>query len=102
MPPDRERGPAQGAERHPRAPSPVIDVGVRSRGRIVLHFLPPYCPDSNRIERVWQDFHANVTRNHRCKTLNRLLDNARHYLDAYCTRDTGFVLLLRRLRELAA
>ncbi len=52
-------------------------------GRIVLHFLPPYCPDFNRIERVWQDFHANVTRNHRCKTLNRLLDNARQYLDAY-------------------
>jgi hypothetical protein len=24
-------------------------------GRIVLHFLPPYCPDANRIERVWQD-----------------------------------------------
>jgi hypothetical protein len=22
-------------------------------GRIVLHFLPPYCPDANRIERVW-------------------------------------------------
>lgn len=38
--------------------------------RIVLHFLPPYCPDANRIERVWQDLHANVTRNHRRKTLN--------------------------------
>ena len=53
------------------------------RGRIVLHFLPPYCPDANRIERVWQDFHANVTRNHRCKDLNRLLENARRYLDGY-------------------
>jgi hypothetical protein len=52
-------------------------------GRIVLHFLPPYCPDSNRIERVWQDFHANITRNHRCKTMNQLLDQARYYLDAY-------------------
>lgn len=52
-------------------------------GRIVLHFLPPYCPDANRIERVWQDLHANVTRNHRCKTLGRLLDNARRYLDGY-------------------
>src|SRR5262249_50289852 len=31
--------------------------------RIVLHFLPPYCPDDNRIERTWQDVHANVTRN---------------------------------------
>ncbi len=52
-------------------------------GRIVLHFLPPYCPDANRIERVWQDLHANVTRNHRCKTLGRLLANARCYLDGY-------------------
>ena len=57
-------------------------------GRIVLHFLPPYCPDANRIERVWQDFHANVTRNHRCKTMNQLLDNARHYVDAYIWRRT--------------
>jgi transposase len=53
------------------------------RGRIVLHFLPPYCPDANRIERVWQDLHANVTRNHRCKTMKHLLTNARRYLDAY-------------------
>lgn len=51
--------------------------------RIVLHFLPPYCPDANRIERVWQDLHANVTRNHRCKTLNQLLANCRRYVDAY-------------------
>jgi|CXWL01.1.fsa_nt_gi transposase len=56
------------------------------RGRIVLHFLPPYCPDANRIERVWQDFHANVTRNHRCKTMNHLLAKARHYLDSYQSR----------------
>src|SRR5262249_19225802 len=55
-------------------------------GRIVLHFLPPYCPDANRIERVWQDFHANVTRNHRCKTMKRLLESARAYLDAYVWR----------------
>ena len=52
-------------------------------GRIVLHFLPPYCPDANRIERVWQDLHANVTRNHRCKSLNHLLSNARRYTLAY-------------------
>ncbi len=52
-------------------------------GRVVLHFLPPYCPDANRIERVWQDLHANVTRNHRCKTMSRLLDNVRRYVDGY-------------------
>jgi transposase len=55
-------------------------------GRIVLHFLPPYCPDANRIERVWQDFQANVTRNHRRKTLKKLLANARRYLDGYVWR----------------
>jgi transposase len=55
-------------------------------GRIVLHFLPPYCPDANRIERVWQDFHANVTRNHRCRTMKALLGNAREYLNRYVWR----------------
>lgn len=53
------------------------------RGRIVLHFLPPYCPDHNRIERVWLDMHANVTRNHRCKTMRELLANARAFINAY-------------------
>jgi transposase len=38
---------------------------LRSMFRIQLHFLPPCCPDHNRIERLWQDLHANVTRNHR-------------------------------------
>jgi transposase len=38
---------------------------LRHYPRIVLHFLPPYCPDHNRIERFWQDLHANVTRNHK-------------------------------------
>jgi transposase len=64
-------------------------------GRIVLHFLPPYCPDANRIERVWQDLHANVTRNHRCKTMNGLLDNARHYLDRYVWRRCSGIKALR-------
>jgi transposase len=67
------------------------------KGRIVLHFLPPYCPDANRIERVWQDFHANVTRNHRCKTMKRLLDNAREYLDRYVwRRTTGTAPIIQR------
>jgi|HubBroStandDraft_1064217.scaffolds.fasta_scaffold16951_2 transposase len=65
------------------------------RGRVLLHFLPPYCPDANRIERVWQDLHANVTRNHRCKTMNHLLANARRNLQAYrWHRATGIAALL--------
>ena len=51
--------------------------------RVVLHFLPPYCPDHNRIERVWQDLHANVTRNHRCKSMPQLLNRVRIYVDGY-------------------
>lgn len=49
-------------------------------GRIALHFLPPYCPDDNRIERVWQDLHAHVTRNHRCATMAALMQEVRYYL----------------------
>lgn len=50
--------------------------------RVKLHFLPPYCPDHNRIERVWQDLHANVTRNHRCSTMEQLMAQVKIYLDA--------------------
>jgi transposase len=48
--------------------------------RIRLHFLPPYCPDHNRIERVWQDLHANVTRNHERRTMTELMRDVRHYM----------------------
>ena len=49
-------------------------------GKVVLHFLPPYCPNDNRIERVWLDVHANVTRNHRCATMEQLIDEVICYL----------------------
>jgi transposase len=48
--------------------------------RLVLHFLPPYCPNSNRIERKWQDLHAEVTRNHKCNTMNKLMRRVRAHL----------------------
>lgn len=53
---------------------------ARLNGRIVLHFLPPYCPDHNRIERVWRDLHANVTRNHRCRSMNELMKEVNYWL----------------------
>jgi transposase len=49
-------------------------------GRLKFHFLPPYCPDHNRIERIWQDLHANVTRNHRCPNMEELMTQVRIYL----------------------
>lgn len=54
----------------------VADLG----GRVVLHFLPPYCPQHNRIERVWLDLHANVTRNHRCRDMDELMREVVRYL----------------------
>jgi transposase len=42
-------------------------------GKVKLHFLPPYCPDHNRIERLWKDLHDNVTRNHCCETIEELM-----------------------------
>ena len=49
-------------------------------GRIRLHFLPPYCPEHNKIERLWEDLHANVTRNHTCPSMGRLMVQVREYL----------------------
>ena len=49
-------------------------------GRVRLHFLPPYCPDDNRIERLWRDLHDNVTRNHTCGTMEELMAEVRAYL----------------------
>ncbi len=54
--------------------------------RLVLHFLPPYCPDDNRIERVWLDLHSNVTRNHRCRTIEDLMIQVVAFLRAYNQR----------------
>jgi len=50
-------------------------------GRIVFHFLPPYCPQENKIERFWQDLHAEVTRNHRCDSLAELMRNVRRFMN---------------------
>jgi transposase len=49
-------------------------------GKVKLHFLPPYSPDANRIERLWLDLHANVTRNHRCRTMPELMTDVYNYL----------------------
>lgn len=55
-------------------------------GKVRLHFLPPYCPDDNRIERVWLDLHANVTRNHQCASMDGLMKEVRYWLRKECKR----------------
>lgn len=63
--------------------SKAVEAYLAGAGsRFVLHFLPPYCPSENRIERVWLDLHASVTRNHRCGSMKALVDNAVEYIEA--------------------
>jgi transposase len=61
--------------------SKIVQAALSGWGaRIRLHFLPPYCPNDNKIERVWQDLHANVTRNHTCANITALMGEVRYYL----------------------
>ncbi len=54
---------------------------LADRGRrIRLHFLPPYSPNDNPIERVWQDLHSNVTRNHSRRVLWALMRDAHAWI----------------------
>jgi putative transposase len=42
--------------------------------RIVVHFLPSYAPETNPIERVWWHLHEEITRNHRCRDIEELVN----------------------------
>jgi transposase len=44
------------------------------RERIEPPLLPAYSPDCNPIERVWWHLHDEVTRDHRCRSLEELLE----------------------------
>jgi transposase len=57
--------------------------------KLRLHFLPPYCPDDNRIERkLWREVHANVTINHDREEIEALCDDVVHYMMAQNRRAT--------------
>jgi transposase len=68
----------------------VHDLLQQMGGKIRLHFLPPYCPNENRIERLWQDLHANVTRNHRHRTMRALLAAVLRWLEARFTANEEY------------
>ena len=46
-----------------------------------LHFLPPYSPEFNPIEREWRLLLAAVTRNHTCTTIDTLMEQVRRHLN---------------------
>lgn len=49
--------------------------------RIRLHFLPAWAPETNPIERIWWHLHEEITRNHRCESMDELLDLVFEWLD---------------------
>jgi putative transposase len=49
--------------------------------RIVLHYLPTYSPNHNPIERIWWHMHEEITRNHRCESIEELIDLTLAWLD---------------------
>ncbi|WP_437194468.1 transposase [Planctomicrobium sp. SH527] len=51
--------------------------------RIKIHFLPKYTPQTNTIQRVWWHLHQTITRNHLCKSLKELIDQAYEWFEAY-------------------
>lgn len=57
-----------------------VSLATTEGQRIQLHFLPPYCPNHHRIERLWRDLHSSVTRNHRCATMPELMAEVRWWL----------------------
>jgi transposase len=61
--------------------SKIVEIALSHfAARIRLHFLPPYCPQHNKIERVWKDLHANVTRNHNRARISTLMKDVNYYL----------------------
>lgn len=50
--------------------------------RFALHFLPPYSPEHNVIERLWKQMHDQVTRNHRHATMDSLMAAIYEFLES--------------------
>jgi transposase len=61
----------------------VREYMARHAGRIVLHYLPKYAPETNPIERVWWHLHETITRNHRCRSIEELLDQVYQWANAH-------------------
>jgi transposase len=51
-------------------------------GRFELHWLPKRAPECNPVERVWWHLREEITRNHKCKTLDELVDLVLAWLTA--------------------
>jgi transposase len=60
----------------------VREYVKRWGARIRVHYLPAYAPETNPIERVWWHLHEEITRNHRCRDIEDLLELVFAWLEA--------------------
>jgi len=63
--------------------------------RLVLHSLPTHAPEAKPIERVWWHLHEEITRCHRCQTMEELLDLVFAWLrkrTRFTVEDEGYAL----------
>ncbi len=75
----RAVAPGNRQRRHPHQQTdPKVSGG--SPGRILLHPLPSWSPESYPVELIWRGLHEAVSRNHNCKELGDLAQFAEGYL----------------------
>lgn len=63
----------------------VRDFLAQHPGRIELHYLPKYAPETNPIERIWWHLHETITRNHRCPSLDERFTEVYEWADTQQT-----------------
>ncbi len=70
---------------------------------VILVFLPPYCPELNPIERLWQDIKAKLF-SPTYQTLKQMQENITQILLGYSNADissiTGFPYIIKTVNEI--
>lgn len=66
---------------HPERCKKVQEYLRKWAHRVELHYLPLYAPETNPIERVWWHLHDEITRNHSCFDIARLVRMAMNWLE---------------------
>lgn len=73
---------------------------------VVLIYLPPYCPELNPVERLWQDLKSRIIASHHAirTQLSALQDHVaeiiNRYTPEYIQSLTGYPYILHAIREI--
>ena len=61
--------------------SKKTQVWLKQNPKFILLFQPVYSPWVNKIEKLWHALHETVTRNHQCKTIRKLMERVKYFMD---------------------